>query len=222
MMTPNEQISIFLEIIADYRNANADLRQKKEELEKRLNAAKYCESMPDYESIIRNLKDELNMVSNSNNELLDQATVMRQENQKLREEIDRLKHALDERMTECDELKSKLLCYEGWSNPFTEIEIQELIDYSKDLECDNEELQADYDKVTMLNNKLLDENESLNTQVKVLMADKESLIQKLQNINDEYLILHNEKMKMEKELELLDTIKDYHKDEVWEENPYFK
>ena len=213
MMTPNEQISIFLEIIADYRNANADLRQKNEELKEKLDVAQYYESTPDYEYIIENLKEELDMVSHSNNQMLDEKTVMRQENQKLREEIDRLKHALDNRMTECDELKGKLFILE---NTFETN--NELIDEIKALEHDNEELQADYDEVTMLNDKLLDENESLNTQIKVLLADKESLIQKLQNINDEYLILHNEKMQMEKELKLFDTIKD----EGWEENPYFK
>ena len=51
MMTPNEQISIFLEIIADYRNANADLRQKNEELRRKVDAAQYYEDMPNYEAI---------------------------------------------------------------------------------------------------------------------------------------------------------------------------
>ena len=129
--------------------------------------------------------------------------VLEEENNELKRKHQLLKDALDLRMTECDELKSKVLCYD--ESNLTKVEIQELIDEIKVLEHDNEELQADYDEVTMLNDKLLDKNESLNTQIKVLMADKESLIQKLQNINDEYLILHNEKNQLEKEIESLNN-----------------
>lgn len=226
MMTPNEQISIFLEVIADYRNANADLRQKNEELRRKVDAAQYCEDMPNYEAIIDALKDDLDMVTNSNNEMLDQLTVLRQDNKNLKESNDQLMHALDNRMTECDELKSEIFILkdlikkseEHYRDKYSCDAFDEMADTIEDLKNEVKELQADLDEVTMLNDRLLDVNEGLNNQVGILKMDKESLIQKLQNINDEYLILHNEKMKMEKELELFDTIKD----EVWEENPYFK
>jgi peptidoglycan hydrolase CwlO-like protein len=37
----------------------------------------------------------------------------------------------------------------------------------------------------------------------MLMVEKNNLIQKLQNINDEYLILHNDKNQLEKEIKSL-------------------
>ena len=60
------------------------------------------------EDEIANLKEELNMVSKSNNEMLDKLTIARNQNYCDEQDIRRLKQALDERMTECDELKSEI------------------------------------------------------------------------------------------------------------------
>lgn len=139
--------------------------------------------------------------------------VLEEENNELKRKHQLLKDALDLRMTECDELKSKNFILEDlikkgeehYRDKYSCDAFDEMEDIIEDLKNEVKELQADLDEVTILNDKLLDKNESLNTQIKVLMADKESLIQKLQNINDEYLILHNEKMKMEKEIESLNN-----------------
>lgn len=65
------------------------------------------------EAEIAELKEELNMVSKSNNEMLDKLTIARNQNYCNEQDIKRLKQALDERMTECDELKSEVLILEG-------------------------------------------------------------------------------------------------------------
>lgn len=122
----------------------------------------------------------------------------------LYEENIKLKQALDMRMTECDELKGKNFILEDlikkgeehYKDKYCCDAFEEMEDIIEDLKNDKKNLQYDCDILTS-------ENDSLNDQVKMLIAEKKNLIQKLQNINDEYLILHNDKNQLEKEVESL-------------------
>lgn len=229
MMTPNEQISIFLEIIADYRNINADLRNENERLKNKDNETKACEYMPDYEYIIANLKEELNMVSNSNNKMLDELTIARNQNHCDEQDIMRLKHALDERMTECDKLKSDNLILE---------------DQIKELENEVEEVIALRCEIT----KLKEHITKLNTENELLVEDLNRADYEIDNYRADYANIYDRWVEATKEIDKLkEELKtpDYYYDkdasatkitpvtgtaytltdaqkEVWEENPYFK
>lgn len=94
-----------------YDALNKDYVQKCEEYDA-LNKT-YDKLAEDYETEIAELKEELNMVSKSNNEMLDKLTIAHNQNYCNEQDIRRLKQALDERMTECDELKSEIFILEG-------------------------------------------------------------------------------------------------------------
>ena len=138
---------------------------------------------------------------------------LEEENNELKRKHHLLKDALDMRMTECDELKSKNFILEDlikkgeehYRDKYCCDAFDEMEDIIEDLKDEIKELQKDVTVLTADNDKLIDENKSLNDQVKMLMADKTSLIQKLQNINNEYLILHNDKNQLEKEVKSLNN-----------------
>ena len=154
--------------------------------------AEYNALKTSYDKLAEDYDDLSADLHQSADDYKEKINVLEEENNELKRKHQLLKDALDLRMTECDELKSKNFILEGLIKKGEEHyccdAFEEMEDIIEDLKNDNKKLQCDCDNLTF-------ENDSLNDQVKMLIAEKNNLIQKLQNINDEYLILHNGKIK---------------------------